>query len=150
MRIGEIARRSGLRPSAIRFYEKAGLLPPALRQNGQRDFSPDTELCLATIALAREAGFSIAEIRTLFHGFGAGTSAETRWKRLARNKLRDLDLQFREDQHHEGVVARGHALQMLGPEGLWSHRPSRQASKEPLDKSTSESRSSQNHGLRNF
>lgn len=94
MRIGEIARRSGLRPSAIRFYEKVGLLPPALRQNGQRDFSPDTELCLATIALAREAGFSIAEIRTLFYGFGAGTSASKRWKRLARNKLRDLDLQF--------------------------------------------------------
>ena len=68
MRIGEIARRAGVRPSAIRFYEKAGILPPALRKSGQRSFSAEAELYLGIIGASRKAGFSIAEIRTLFHG----------------------------------------------------------------------------------
>ena len=92
MRIGEIARRAGLRPSAIRFYEKAGILPPALRKSGQRRFSAETELYLGLIGFARQAGFSVAEIRTLFHGFREGTTASARWKRLARKKHRELDL----------------------------------------------------------
>jgi len=92
MRIGEIARRAGVRPSAIRFYEKAGILPPALRQSGQRRFSAEAELNLAVIGSAREAGFSVAEIRTLFHGFSEGTTGSARWKRLARKKLGELDL----------------------------------------------------------
>jgi MerR family transcriptional regulator, redox-sensitive transcriptional activator SoxR len=92
MRIGEIARRAGLRPSAIRFYEKAGILPPALRKSGQRSFSAETELYLVLIGFARQAGFSIAEIRTLFHGFREGTTASARWKALAQKKHRELDL----------------------------------------------------------
>lgn len=90
MRIGEIARRAGLRPSAVRFYERAGILPSALRQRGQRRFSAEAELWLATIAFARKAGFSIAEIRFLFRGFREGTAASERWKQLARKKHREL------------------------------------------------------------
>jgi MerR family transcriptional regulator, redox-sensitive transcriptional activator SoxR len=92
MRIGEIARRAGLRPSAIRFYEKAGILPPALRRSGQRSFLPEAELYLGLIRFARQAGFTIAEIRTLFRGFREGTTASARWKRLARKKHRELSL----------------------------------------------------------
>jgi len=57
MRIGEIARRAGVRPSAIRFYEKAGILPPALRKSGQRSFSAEAELYLGIIGASRKAGF---------------------------------------------------------------------------------------------
>jgi len=39
--IGEVAKQAGLRPSAIRYYEKAGLLPKPLRSGGQRLYSPD-------------------------------------------------------------------------------------------------------------
>jgi len=92
MRIGEIARRAGLRPSAIRFFEKAGILPSALRKSGQRSFSAETEFYLGLIGVARQAGFSIAEIRTLFQGFREGTSASARWQRLARRKHRELGL----------------------------------------------------------
>src|SRR5215472_5478841 len=92
MRIGEIARRAGLRPSAIRFYEKAGILPPAFRKSGQRSFSAEAELCLGVIGVARQPGFSIAEIRTLFQGFREGTAASTRWQHLARKKHRELGL----------------------------------------------------------
>lgn len=92
MRIGEIARRAGVRPSAIRFYEKAGIRPPAFRKSGQRSFSAETELYLDLIGVARQAGFSIAEIRTLFQGFREGTPASARWQRLASRKHRELGL----------------------------------------------------------
>lgn len=66
MKIGEIALKSGIRPSAIRFYETAGVLTRASRQNGQRHFAADAERQLAVIEFARKAGFTIAEIRLLF------------------------------------------------------------------------------------
>jgi MerR family redox-sensitive transcriptional activator SoxR len=92
MRIGEIARRAGLRPSAIRFYEKAGILPPALRKSRQRSFSVEAVLYLGLIGFARQAGFSVAEIRILFQGFREGTPASARWQRLARKKYREFGL----------------------------------------------------------
>ena len=73
MKIGELARAAGLRTSAIRFYERAGILPPASRQSGQRRFSTEARLQLAVIEAARAAGLSIAEIKVLFHGFRPGT-----------------------------------------------------------------------------
>ena len=92
MKIGEIARRAGIRASAIRFYEKAGVLPPASRQNGQRHFAAEAELQLGVIEFARKAGFTIAEIKVLFHGFRKGAPASARWRRLARKKHQEIDL----------------------------------------------------------
>ena len=92
MKIGEVARKAGVRTSAIRFYEKAGVLPPAFRQNGQRRFAADVELQLAVIEFARKAGFTIAEIKLLFHGFRKSAPASARWRQLARKKYREMDL----------------------------------------------------------
>jgi len=94
MKIGEVACKAGIAPSAIRFYESVGLLPRASRQGGQRRFSADLELYLAIIEFARKAGFTIAEIKFLFHGFRKGTPASTRWRRLARKKFDELDQQI--------------------------------------------------------
>lgn len=90
MKIGDLARAAGLRASAIRYYEAAGILPPAFRESGQRRFTSETRLQLAVIEGARAAGFSIAEIKALFHGFGSGTPASRRWRKLARKKLDDI------------------------------------------------------------
>jgi MerR family redox-sensitive transcriptional activator SoxR len=92
MRIGEVARKAGIRPSAIRFYERVGVLPRASRQSGQRRFAPEVELYLAIIEFARKAGFTIAEIKLLFDGFQKGTPASERWSKLARKKLHEMDL----------------------------------------------------------
>ncbi len=94
MKIGEVARKAGIAPSAIRFYEKIGLLPRASRQGGQRRFSADLQLHLAVIDAARRAGFTIAEIKFLFHGFRKGVPASLRWRRLARKKFDELNLQI--------------------------------------------------------
>jgi MerR family transcriptional regulator, copper efflux regulator len=64
MRIGELARRSELSTSRIRFYEAHGLLPKAERSdNGYRDY-PDSVLeTLRLIQGAQDLGFSLGEIR---------------------------------------------------------------------------------------
>ncbi|MBB6345106.1 MerR family transcriptional regulator [Nonomuraea muscovyensis] len=60
--IGEVARRSGLAPSALRFYERKGLIAPVARNGLRRAYLPDTLDRLALITCARDAGFALAEI----------------------------------------------------------------------------------------
>lgn len=91
--IGKLARLTGLAPSAIRYYEKAGLLPRATRQSGQRRYGPRTTSRLRIIRLARDAGFTIAETRTFLSGFSPDTSPAARWRALAERKLAELDVQ---------------------------------------------------------
>jgi DNA-binding transcriptional MerR regulator len=64
MAIGEVARRAGIAPSAIRYYERASLLPKPARQSGRRRYDPDILGRLEIIRIARAAGFTIAETRT--------------------------------------------------------------------------------------
>ena len=89
--IGEVARRAGVRTSALRYYESIGLLPAARRVNGRRRYDPAAVRMLAVIHLAQQAGFSMAEIGTLFHGFAAETSPGERWRPLAEQKLGEVD-----------------------------------------------------------
>jgi MerR family redox-sensitive transcriptional activator SoxR len=92
--IGEVARRVGVRTSALRYYESIGLLPAARRVNGQRRYPPSTVQLLRVIHLAQQAGFHMAEIKVLFHGFAAEASPAERWRGLADHKLEELDAQI--------------------------------------------------------
>ena len=88
MTIGELAKRVGLRTSAIRYYEQVGLLEPASRSHsGQRRYSVATVKRLRFIQTARSLGFSLAEIRELFE---PGLVSE-HWQRVAAEKIADLD-----------------------------------------------------------
>lgn len=89
--IGEVARETGLRTSAVRYYESVGLLPAPRRVNGRRRFGRDVVRLLGTVRFAQQAGFTVAEIRTLFHGFGADVPPSARWRKLASQKLVELD-----------------------------------------------------------
>src|SRR5580658_8141674 len=93
MPIGELARVAGLAPSAIRYYEKAGLLPKPGRHSGQRRYGAEAAARLRIIQLARDAGFTIAETRTLLLGFSPATTPAARWRTLAERKLAELDAQ---------------------------------------------------------
>lgn len=66
MDIAEVARRSGLAASTLRYYEERGLIRPAPRQGGRRFFAPGVLDQLALIALGQAAGFSLDEIRAMF------------------------------------------------------------------------------------
>ena len=59
MKIGELAKQSGLNASAIRYYETAGLLSPPHRVSGQRRYSGDALDRVLLIRFASEMGFSL-------------------------------------------------------------------------------------------
>jgi MerR family transcriptional regulator, redox-sensitive transcriptional activator SoxR len=89
--ISQVARQIRLRPSAIRYYERIGLLPPAERLSGQRRYDATVLYRLAIIQRARQLGFSLGEIRQLFFGFRYLTRPSHRWRILAQRKLAELD-----------------------------------------------------------
>ena len=91
LRIGEVARRSGLAPSAIRYYEGLGLLPKPAYVGGKRRYDASVFEWLSLIALAREAGFTMAEVKRLVTGFTPGTRPAARWQELATRKLAEID-----------------------------------------------------------
>ena len=92
MTIGEVARQSGLNASAIRFYESQGLLPKPARAGGQRRYDASALERLAVLQRARDCGFTLAEIKHLFHGFREGTPPSERWQTLAHKKLAELEV----------------------------------------------------------
>jgi MerR family redox-sensitive transcriptional activator SoxR len=91
LNISEVAREVGLRSSAIRYYEKIGLLPPAERRGKQRRYDTTVLYRLAIIQRARQLGFTLDEIRQLFFGFAGAARASERWQQLSRRKLAELD-----------------------------------------------------------
>jgi MerR family transcriptional regulator, redox-sensitive transcriptional activator SoxR len=91
LNISEAAREVGLRASAIRYYERIGLLPPAERKGKQRRYDRTVLYRLAIIQRARELGFTLDEIRQLFFGFGPVARASERWQQLSRRKLAELE-----------------------------------------------------------
>jgi MerR family transcriptional regulator, redox-sensitive transcriptional activator SoxR len=93
--IGEAARRIGIRPSAIRYYESLGLLQAPERQSGWRCFDQTSLDRLRVIHTARELGFTLEEIRQLLDGFSAETPPPERWRALARAKLPAIDAAIR-------------------------------------------------------
>jgi DNA-binding transcriptional MerR regulator len=64
--IGEVASRSGIKPSALRHYEEEGLIASVLRHGLRRQFPPEVLLQLKLIALAKSAGFSLKDIARMF------------------------------------------------------------------------------------
>jgi len=61
LQIGEMAKRSGLNASRIRFYEAQGLLSVPRRANGYRAYSAEALVALNIITSAQSAGFAIEE-----------------------------------------------------------------------------------------
>lgn len=119
--IGEVAKRSGVRTSAIRYYEKIGLLPKALRVNGRRRYDEIALERLAIIRFAKRVGFGIADMGVLLNG-APGRPQPERWRMLAHEKMVDLDRLIAEatavrqmllgtlDQKCPKLVERGRAL----------------------------------------
>ncbi len=89
--ISEVASQIGLRPSAIRYYEQIGILPPAQRVSGQRRYDVTALHRLVVIQRARQTGFTLAEIKQLFFGFRTGTPPSIRWQKLKKRKTVELD-----------------------------------------------------------
>jgi MerR family redox-sensitive transcriptional activator SoxR len=88
--IGEVAQRAGVATSAIRYYERVGLLPPPERVSGQRRYDDDVLGRLAFIAVAQNAGFSLREIRELVSRTSDGDELSAPMRELSERKLPEV------------------------------------------------------------
>jgi len=91
--IEEAARRFGLRASALRYYERRGLLEPASRHAGRRWYSPAGLRRLAVILFWQQSGLmSLDQIAAIL----AGPQADLQWKQVVASRREALDAQIRE------------------------------------------------------
>jgi MerR family redox-sensitive transcriptional activator SoxR len=88
--IGEVARKAGLRASAIRYYEKCGLLPAPPRVSGRRRYDATMLDRLAMVRFAQYVGLGIAEIKFLLDGVVDRPPPE-RWRKLAHEKVIEVE-----------------------------------------------------------
>jgi MerR family redox-sensitive transcriptional activator SoxR len=95
--IGEVARRAGLRTSALRYYERIGLLPHTPRVGGQRRYDPRILDRLAIVRLCQYVGLRITEIKWLLNDV-PGRPPPERWRKLARDRLIQVDALIAEAQ----------------------------------------------------
>jgi MerR family redox-sensitive transcriptional activator SoxR len=103
-RIGEVATRCGIAPSAIRYYESEGLLRPPARRNGRRVYGEAVLDQLGLIELAKRAGFTVAEIKKLMAGFTQRTAPGERWRALTQAKLDELEERIAEAERMKRVL----------------------------------------------
>lgn len=89
--IGDVARRAGINTSAIRFYERHGLLPAADRVAGHRRYEASAVRRLEVINVGKQAGLSLAEIRVLLNANDARSPMHGELHELANRKLPEID-----------------------------------------------------------
>jgi DNA-binding transcriptional MerR regulator len=106
--IGEVASRAGMAPSALRFYEREHIIESVERKGLRRQFRPDVLTTLAVVAMCRQAGFTIEEIKALL-----ATGGRPAWKAFASHKRDELRAQA---EHLDAIADRlDHALRCPSP-----------------------------------
>ena len=90
--IGEVSARTGLRPSALRYYEAIGLIASVSRHGLLRQFAPEVLVQLKLIAMGRSAGFSLDEIAGMFGMNGVPDLSRA----VLQQRADDLDRQIRD------------------------------------------------------
>ena len=91
MDIGEVAKRSGVPASALRYYEQKGLIASNGRQGLRRTFDPGVLERLALIALGQTAGFTLDDIAAMFGADGRPDID----RRVLLAKAREIDVMIR-------------------------------------------------------
>src|SRR5215469_11445058 len=111
--IGEVAQATGLSASALRYYEKVGLLPAPPRRSRQRRYDERVFGRIELIRVALDAGFTIRETRTFLSGFAADTPPAERWRALAARKLPEVERAIERTQHMKWLLESGFQCRCL-------------------------------------
>ena len=90
--IGEVSAKSGFSPSALRYYEEAGLISSISRHGLRRQFPPEVLLQLRLISMGKSAGFSLEEISGMFGRNGMPDLPRA----VLRNKADEIDRKIHE------------------------------------------------------
>ena len=97
MNIGTIAKRSGLPAKTIRYYESIGLIPPALRSEGNyRTYSEQDLQTLKFVQRARGLGFSVKDVSRLLTLWQDRRRASAEVRRLAQDHVGEIDRKIEE------------------------------------------------------
>jgi DNA-binding transcriptional MerR regulator len=96
MSIGELARRTGVAVTALRYYDELGLVRPKTRASGQRRYPDSAVRAVGLVLFLRDAGFSLGEVAELI----AARTRTTHWSALVEHKLAELA-----EQEHRFRVA---------------------------------------------
>lgn len=106
LKIGEVAKLSGVRIEALRFYEKSGLLDrPARTEGGYRFYTEEALDRLAFIRRAQVLGFSLAEIKQIIAERRSGASPCAHVREIVRRRLRELDERMAEMRRYRRELA---------------------------------------------
>ena len=117
MMIGAVARQAGLRASAIRYYERIGLLPRPQRVGGRRHYADDVLPRLGVIRFARQNGLTLREIQRLF----AGRPYSKSLRRLAKDKVAELDRAIERARAMQGLLRKALRCRCLTAEECGRH-----------------------------
>ncbi len=98
MTIGALAKHFHLRTSALRFYERAGLLDPPMRHGGRRAYDQSAIRRVGFIRHAQSGGLTLAEIKALIRDGSSGISPRQLWRKTADRKLGLIDKKIAELQ----------------------------------------------------
>lgn len=98
MNIGQASEKSGLPAKTIRYYEEIGLVSPARRANGYRDYDTPDLHKLAFLQRSRGLGFSIEDCRALMSLYDDKNRASADVKRIAETRIADIDRKIAELQ----------------------------------------------------
>ncbi len=94
--IGELSERSGVAPSALRFYESEGLLHSTRSSGGQRRYHRDALRRVGFVRVAQQVGLSLEEIKEALSSLpDARTPTEKDWQRLSASWQPRIDHQIR-------------------------------------------------------
>jgi DNA-binding transcriptional MerR regulator len=106
LKIGDVARLSGIGIEALRFYEKSGLLDkPARTYSGYRVYSRDVLERLAFIKQAQALGFSLDEIRRIVDDARMGHSPCDEVREIVRRRLAEVEERIRELKRYRKAIA---------------------------------------------
>ncbi|GLY87001.1 MerR family transcriptional regulator [Actinoallomurus iriomotensis] len=102
--IGELASRTGVATSALRYWEELGLLPAPARVSGQRRYPPAAVGLVGIVLLLRDVGFTLREVKAFL---AARTPAGDGWRELYQRKLTELDQRIAQAQVARTAIAHG-------------------------------------------
>ncbi|HEX4949893.1 MAG TPA: heavy metal-responsive transcriptional regulator [Blastocatellia bacterium] len=110
LKIGEVARRTGIGIETLRFYERSGLLGrPARTEGGYRLYSADELLRLEFIKRAQTLGFTLEEIKQIMAESHAGQRPCDEVREIVRARLAELDERLKQMRRYRNALA--HTLQ---------------------------------------
>ncbi|NAS26920.1 MerR family transcriptional regulator [Herbidospora sp. NEAU-GS84] len=107
--VGELARESGVAPSAVRFYETHGLLTAERTAGNQRRFQKSDVCRTKVVRVAQRVGLSVAEIKEVLDDLPPDPSPDD-WRRLAESLVAEAHRRIRHLQQVLGEITGGGRL----------------------------------------